>query len=240
MEKILLFDIETSPATALVWGGRKYEVDILKFVKNWEVMSVAWKYLGEKKTYCLTAPECGGKDDKRLVREIHKLLTSADIVVGHNAISFDIKKIRARAVFHGMEPIHELSVIDTKRVAKSHFGFDSNSLDDLGEYLKVGRKMKHEGLELWLKCMKGDKKAWANLKSYNKQDVELLEKVYLKLRPSIPNHPSVALLRDHGPGCPHCGSEDITRNGTRVRFKTIAQRWVCHSCCATFLTARKG
>lgn len=239
MGKVLLFDIEVSPATVLVWGGRKYEVDVLKVEDNWQVMSVAWKYLGEKKIYCLTAPECGGKDDRRLVREIHKLLSSADIVIGHNAISFDIKKIKARAVFHGMEPIHELSVIDTKRVAKSHFGFDSNSLDDLGEYLKVGRKVKHEGLDLWLSCMKGDEKAWNKMSAYNKQDVVLLEKVYERLKPHIPNHPSVAKLRDRV-GCPNCGSDDVRRNGTRVVVSSLKQRWVCHGCLATFTTGLRS
>lgn len=237
--KILLFDIETSPATGLFWGGRKYEVDVLKITQHWQILSVAWKYLGEKSVKCLTAPECGGRDDKRLTREIHNLLSKSDIVVGHNAISFDIKKVKTRALYHGMEPIHQLTVIDTKRVAKSNFGFDSNSLDDLGEYLGLGRKMKHQGLDLWLECMKGDQKAWRIMKSYNKRDVELLEKVYERLKPSIHNHPSIAKLLDRV-GCPNCGSEDVRRNGIRVTHMQRKQRWVCHECCATYTTWIRG
>jgi len=87
--------------------------------------------------------------------------------------------------------------------------------------------------------MKGDSAAWRTMKKYNIQDVELLEKVYLKLRPSIPNHPSVAKLRDRV-GCPNCGSDDVRRNGTRVVVSSLKQRWVCHGCLATFTTGLRS
>jgi hypothetical protein len=37
--------------------------------------------------------------------------------------------------------------------AKKYLRLPSYSLDDMGDYLGLGRKMHHDGFELWKKCM---------------------------------------------------------------------------------------
>ena len=51
--------------------------------------------------------------------------------------------------------------------------------------------------------------------AYNIKDVEILEKVYLKLRPWIKNHPNISLyLENEDETCPHCGSINVADTGT--------------------------
>jgi len=49
------------------------------------------------------------------------------------------------------------------------------------------------------------------MQEYNVGDTILLEKIYLKLRPWIRNHPNIGLYIDSNETvCPNCGSENIT------------------------------
>jgi hypothetical protein len=61
---------------------------------------------------------------------------------------------------------------------------------------------------LWLDVLKGNKQAVRDMLKYNKQDVELLEAVFEKLRPYIKT-----TVTDRG-NCTNCGSTKLKRNGT--------------------------
>lgn len=230
--RILLFDIETSPNLAYVWG--KYEQDVIAYKKEWQLLSVAWKWIGEK-TQSLCLGDLGAKDDKLLTKKVWELFQDADIIIAHNGDKFDIKKCRARFIFHKMKPTKRLVTIDTRKVAKSHFAFNSNSLDDLGAHLGVGRKVKHEGITLWLKCMANDTAAWRRMKKYNEQDVELLYRVYLAMKPWITNHPSLAALKERK-GCPNCGSDRVMKKGVRANHTRLRQQMLCKDCHSWYLT----
>ena len=52
--KILIYDLETSPNQGYTWG--KYEQNVIQFTKEWELLSFAYKWLGEKKVKCLARP----------------------------------------------------------------------------------------------------------------------------------------------------------------------------------------
>jgi hypothetical protein len=122
-------------------------------------------------------------------------------------------------------------MIDTLKEAKAHFAFTSNKLDSLGELLGCGRKVEHEGFELWRKCMNGDLKAWKNMCKYNEQDVILLEKVYLKLRPFMKNHPNVNLDGKVSKcKCPACGSSNLIKRGYAYTNASKFARLRCKDC----------
>lgn len=227
--KILLFDIETSPNIGMSWGG-KWEVNILHFIKEWQIISIAWKWLGEK-VNSLTLHESG--TEKKLCSTLHGILAQSDVVIAHNGDSFDLKKANARFLFHKLPPLKPVISIDTKKVAKKYFSFNSNSLDDLGIHLGVGRKVKDEGIDMWLRCMNGDKSAWKKMKEYNEQDVVLLEKVYEKLKPWIQNHPNISLINNKE-GCPNCGHSEFLSNGIRYTQTRKYRRLTCKSCFAHF------
>jgi hypothetical protein len=227
--KTVIFDIETSPNLGYVWG--KWEQNVIENVKDWRVLSFSYKVLGENKTYAYGLCDFPGykkdkDDDTKLVKKLHEVLSDADVVVAHNGDEFDIKKANARFLAAGLTPPTPYKSIDTKKVAKKYFKFDSNKLDELGRYLGIGRKLQTGGFDLWKGCMYGDMKAWTLMKKYNKQDVDLLEKVYLRLRPWITNFPT---FENRGV-CRNCGSTRLQSRGHRYTISNKIQRLQCSGC----------
>jgi len=229
--KILLLDLETSPNLAYVWG--KYEQDVIEFEREWSIICYSAKWLdGSQKTRCLAdykGYNGNYMDDGKLVRDLWNLCSEADIIVAHNGDSFDIKKMNARFTYHGLTPPTPYKTVDTKKVAKKYFAFNSNSLNDLGKHLGLGKKVETGGFELWLGCMRGDAQAWKKMKKYNKQDVLLLEKVYLRLRPWMVTHPNAGMYTDKLV-CPRCGSGRIQSRGLYKNKTTEYKRTYCSDC----------
>jgi hypothetical protein len=231
--KILLFDIETAPNLGYYFELYK-EGNILDNVKSWYMLSYSAKWLGEKgivtKTLPMYSPWKKDKtDDSALVKSLWQLFDEADVLVGHNSNQFDIKKMNALFIKHGMNPPSPYAQVDTKVEAKKHFRFDSNKLDDLGKYLGVGRKLKHQGMELWFDCMAGKKEAWKIMADYNEQDVLLLERVYMRLLPWMKNHPNRNVYNDIN-CCPKCGGKKIIARGFSYSKTGKTQRYQCKDC----------
>ena len=234
--KICLLDIETSPLISYLWGT--YQQNSLKILEPSKIISVAWKYLGEDAVYCKSIQDYKGYkkgqiEDKALIQEVWKVLDEADIVIAHHGDAFDIKKLNSRFVYHGMSAPSHYQTIDTKKSASRFFKFDSNSLNNLGEYLGEGKKVENGGFGLWLRCIAGDKQAWEDMKTYNVQDVVLLEKIYLRLRPFIANHPDLTLVSPTEKGsvkCSSCLSTDVSKRGFSHTKTGRKQRFQCNSC----------
>jgi DNA polymerase elongation subunit (family B) len=222
--KVLLFDLETFPNIAYVWG--KWEQDVIKFQREWELASFAYKWLGESEVHCMSRRNL---TEKQLVKNLLDLFNSADVLIAHNGDQFDIKKSRAKFIQFGFKPPAINKSIDTKKIAKSQFAFNSNSLNDLGETLGLGKKVETGGFDLWLRCMNNEKAAWGLMEKYNKQDVILLEKVYYKFRSWMPNHPNLAVLEDRA-GCATCASTRIQYRGFTPTPKNKKRRYVCLDC----------
>lgn len=230
--KILFLDIETAPCLGWTWG--MYEQNVIDLQTSWYMLCFAAKWADEKtvKTYSLPDYSTFKKDredDSALIKKLHELLDQADIVVAHNGDRFDLKKTNARFIYHGLKPPSPYKTIDTLKIARRHFAFVSNRLNDLGKYLGVGKKLPHTGFHLWKGCMQGDKKSWSMMKRYNAQDVTLLERVYLRLRPWASSHPDLSAYSHHE-GCPTCESKRIQRRGVNVARKSIKPRFQCVDC----------
>ncbi len=225
--KVLFYDIETSPNLAWVWG--KWEQNVIAYDKEWEILCFAWKWAGEKAVQTAVKK---GKDDRSVVKALWKLFDEADVVIAHNGDKFDQRKATARFIKYNMKPPSPVVSVDTKKVAKRYAAFNSNSLDDLGEHLGLGRKVKHEGFTLWLGCMANKAASWKSMLTYNRQDVVLLEKVYLRLRPWIKNHPNLAYLKGWSKGCPNCGSKSLISHGFRTTKESKFRRLRCKDCFA--------
>ena len=225
--KILLFDIETAPLIAYTWK-LYYEVQSMDFVKDdWYILCWAAKWLGEKEV--MSAGVYGKKRcDKKVVKPLWKLFNEADIVIAHNAVKFDCKKANARFIANGLKPPSPPKVIDTLKIARKHFAFTSNRLNDLGIFLDVGKKVPTGGFQLWKDCMAGQRKAWDTMVKYCKGDVLLLEKVYEKLRPYASTHPSMGVY-DGTQRC-NCGSMNFQKRGFEVTKRCKYQRLQCQDC----------
>ncbi len=241
--RCLIYDIETAPIIGTVWG--KYEQNLIWTIQDWYILGFSWRWLGEKKktqscfmhTYKLYKKD--PSSDYEVVKKLHELFNEADIIVAHNGNSFDQKKAQARMIIHGFDPPSPYQQIDTKLVAKRSFNFTSNKLDDLGTYFGYGNKMKTDK-DLWRKCMAGDLKAWSYMQRYCDRDVELLEKIYLKMRPWDKQHPNMANIEGRPKTCPKCLSDKGMQGSGNIYTKTgVFQRFQCKSC-GSYSRLRKG
>lgn len=170
-----MLDIETSPLTSYTWG--LWEQNVIKKIKSSTILSVAYQWLG-KKTKVIA---CDTLTEQQLLKKLWKLLDEADVVVAHNGDAFDVKKINTRFITHKFDPPSPYWTVDTKKQAKKIAAFDSNSLNNLGIDLGEGEKIKHRGFDMWEGCMAGVRQDWRDMKRYNKQDVDLLARVFKRL-----------------------------------------------------------
>lgn len=233
--KILLLDLESAPNTAHVWGLWKQNISISQLMSSSYVLCFAAKWLGEPQVFYYSVKKNGAK---RMLKAAHKLLSEADAVVHFNGTKFDIPTLNKEFLLHGLTPPATFQQIDLLKTARSRFRFPSNKLDYLAQVLGLGKKFKHAGHELWVKCMAGDEEAWTEMEAYNKQDVLLLEAVYNKLLPWITNHPSHALFNGVD-SCSNCGSSSLHRRGYAFTAGMKYQRYQCQDC-GTWMRSKKS
>lgn len=232
--KILHLDIETSYLIGAVWG--MWEQNVATTIQDPYILGFgyAWNHLEGVYWVGMSDFALYKKDhtsDKLVVKELHRLLNEADVVVAHNGKAFDVKKIQGRFLFHRFSPPSSFKVVDTKLVAKQ-FGYPSNKLDELGRVLLGERKVKHDGIDLWTRCMakKVDTEAWKQMETYCKQDVVLLKKLYNLMLPWITNHPNWNVYSDMPPSCTNCGSGLIVKDGQDYTRTTVVQQYRCKRC----------
>jgi DNA-directed RNA polymerase subunit RPC12/RpoP/DNA polymerase elongation subunit (family B) len=231
--RILFFDIETFPNLSYVWG--KYEQNTIAVKRHWYMLCFAYQWQDEKKVhFCSIRDFKEYKKDRYndfgLIKKLHSLFDEADVVIAHNGKYFDVRKANARFIKHGLTPPSPYLVVDTKQVAKTYFMFDSNKLDDLGDYLGVGCKVPHTGFELWLGCENNNKKMWKTMEKYNIGDIALLRRCYDRMLPYMTNHPNMGLLKGLVVACPNCGSGNMQRRGFGFNRVSKYQRYQCMSC----------
>lgn len=171
------------------------------------------------------------ENDRAIVQDLWQILNDADVIIAHNGDKFDIPKINARLVAHELPPPKPFQTVDTCKLARKYFRFDSNKLDDIAHYLGLGRKLP-TNFALWRGCMQGDEAAWKQMKQYNRQDIILLEKVYFKLRAWANNHPNV---NQGEQACPKCGSKHTVKQGYKYTLLRKKQQYQCRACHGWFL-----
>lgn len=229
--KILILDIETSPMKAWVWNRWKENIYLDQTIQEWFMLSWSGKWLGEENTFgdVLTSKEVLEENDYRLLVSLHTILDKADIVIAHNGNKFDIPKINTRFILNGLTPPTPYKQIDTYNIVKKQFGFSTNSLDALATFFNIENKDPHD-FQLWKACMEGDKEALSRLFKYNTKDILILEKIYLKLRPWVKNHPNINVITDSRiPCCTHCGSSNIERE-VNSSYSTQAFKYSVYRC----------
>lgn len=234
--KILFYDIETAPITSYVWGLFDQNIGLNQVVEDWFILSFAAKYQGSDVFhYFDQRSETPIQNDEKLLKSIHKVLSDADVLVGHNSVKFDFKKLNARFIKHGLCPLNNFIHIDTLKIARKHFSFTSNKLSYLAEYLNCDSKKsehkKFSGMNLWIECLKGNQEAFQEMEDYNKMDVEVLEQVYNKLAPWEPTINFQAFY--FGTIC-SCGHTKFFKDGFRYTRQGKFQIFRCHNCSKTF------
>ena len=228
MTNILLLDIETAPNLGYFWRIWKENIGTNQIVNNGHVLSWAAKWLGNRDMMF----GARWKDGERpMLARVHHLLNEADIVVHYNGKSFDIPTLNKEFILHDFPPPAPYKQVDLLLVVRDTFAFVSNKLDYVSKTLGMGEKVRHPGFELWVKTMNGDAVAQRQMERYNRRDVVLLERLYLRLRPWIKNHPNVNY---EATACPNCGSKNFQRRGTAIATLLRYQRYQCQNCATWF------
>ena len=233
--KILLYDLEVSPE--LFWGyPPRWQTFAIKVEQRQKLMSFSYKWLGEKKIYHknlsqMNTYEVDHQNDKLLSLELHKVMSEADVIIGHNSVSFDDRIANMFFVANGIEPLPPHKVIDTKRMAKQNFRYGSNKLDDLAEFFGVKGKSDVKHSDMWYECfVEKNMKMWKLMEKYNNQDVQITEEIYLLMRPFMRNHPSVSRITGEWDSCPRCGSYNYRVKAYRTTNTSRYCQYFCNDC----------
>jgi hypothetical protein len=235
---ILFLDIETTPGLADVWGMWNQNVGLSQLREAPGLLCFSAKFSDEENVDFISDHQHGRE---LMVKAAHYALDQADVVVTWNGRRFDIPHLNREFLEMGMTPPSPYRQVDLYQTAKRVFKFPSNKLDYVSKALGFAGKVRHEGHELWVKCMDGDEDAWRRMEEYNRQDVILLEQLYGRMLPWIPSHPSRAIDGDQTT-CPKCGSSYyMQRRGYAVTAQSRYQRYQCQNCGAwSRSTKREG
>lgn len=230
--KILAFDIETSPLLVYSWGLGEQRITLDQLYKDWCVLSYAAKWVGEKKIFYRDQRNSKRVfNDKKLLKELWKLLNDADLVLTQNGKKFDSKKVNARFVKHGMKPPAPYRHIDTLQISRKNFAFTSNKLAyTTSELNKKYKKLDHgkfPGLTLWRECLSGNKAAWDEMKKYNIHDVLALEELYFTLQPWHGSQEHSLFTEEKKCAC---GSVQFQLRGFAITGSGKYRRYQCKKC----------
>lgn len=229
--KRLYFDIETSPNVGFFWtAGFKLNIGPDSIIKERAIICICYKWEDDKVTHSLQWD--AKQNDKKMLQEFIKVANEATELVGHNGDRFDLSWIRTRCLFHKIDMFPTYVTIDTLKIARSKFKFNSNKLNYIAQFLGIGEKIKTE-YDLWKNItLYKDKSAMDKMVKYCKMDVILLEKVYKELSNHIApkTHYGVLFGGDRG-SCPECGSDDIIRKGVRTTATGVKKvQYQCKTC----------
>ncbi len=230
--KILLLDIETAPNVAHVWRFFKENIGANQVLEHSSMLSYAAKWIGTDKVFYQDTQH---QNEKNMLKSVNKLLDQADCVVAHNGRGFDMPKIRGRSLTYNLPLPSPYKEIDTYLIARREFGFDSNSLEYIAKVMgcknQKKRHNKFPGHEMWVECLKNNPEAWAEMKKYNIGDIDVLEEVYLMVRPYARNHPNFGVfLESDKRVCPKCGSENVHKDGFAYTMVGKYQQYECGDC----------
>jgi len=126
-------------------------------------------------------------DDKELVADLLAHLRQFTVLIGHNAVQFDIPFIQTRALIHGLDPLHTgTKIIDPVKMARLRTKFHSNRLDAIIRALGTPTQKTPLDLKVWGKAYgDGDVRALDAIVKHCKQDVDALAEITAKLRPML-------------------------------------------------------
>ncbi len=229
--KISFVDVETSLKKSQHFQTRKVTIPWDCVEEDTKILTWAAKdlYTGE-----IEHDSChyhaGNKrsitTDLQVTKSLLKHLNKCDIVVWHYGNGFDHPIIKSRQMQLGLKAPKPFKSVDTL-VGAAGIGFTSKKLDALGHYLGVGRKVPHSGLQLWKDYQRGVKEAQEKMVEYNIGDVDLLKDVYLKLLPTMMNHPNLSVMLEERV-CSQCGQPDIKE--TKGQYMYYSKKYALHEC----------
>lgn len=178
------------------------------------------------------------RNDVYVTKQLYNVIKDADLIIGHNSDSFDLKKLNYKFKKHGLPAIDMPPTVDTLKASRKYFRSSSNSLYYLAK--EFGVSMKDElPAGVMHKADEGDIKSLKRLMRYNKRDIKAGAEVYFAMLPFIKNHPDIRKIMgmvekpselNNLKVCATCGSANVRKNGTRVTKTGRFQAYHCGDC----------
>ena len=229
--KRLFFDIEVSPNIGVFWeAGFKKNISPESIIKERAIICICYKWEDDEIVQSLHWD--GKQSDKKMLQKFINVANQSDELIGHNGDKFDLAWIRTRCLYHRIDMFPKYVTIDTLKVSRSKFKFNSNKLDYIAKYLNIGGKT-HTEFSMWTDILiNKDKEQLTRMIEYCKNDVEILEKVYKELRNHIePKTHFGMIFGTSKMECPECGSDEYTMEGKIYHAGgSCRQRYKCKTC----------
>ena len=121
--------------------------------------------------------------DKQLVQDCIDDIYRFDKILTYYGTRFDVPFIRSRALYWGIA-FPEYATVNHKDVyymARSKLCIHSNRLEVATRFLGIKGKTHIEN-EYWIRAMQGDEKSLEYIWVHNKKDVEILQRLYERLK----------------------------------------------------------
>jgi hypothetical protein len=227
--RILILDVErVSGITQQQWWDRgdlknRY-IHHETVIREPRTTIVCAKWYDREEVIRLAEWDQGGR--RTFLREVHALLSAADIVVGHNMDNADAPWLRGDLFFPKIGhkhrpkllPLPPFKTVDTLKVARSFkTGVQFKSLNALCEILGIPAKTDVYDREAMNRAVAGSVEDRERLVEYCAGDVIATQGLYDTLRPHIKNHPALFVDgQSRLDTCRACGSET----------KPIAKRFI--------------
>ena len=227
--KRLFFDIETSFEIGKFWRPSfKAVIRHSDVLIESAIICISYKWEGQKKVHSLQWNEgC----DKELLEQFMQVALQADEIIGHNGDNFDVKIVRTRCLFNGVECPPKFDTLDTLKKARKFFKFDSNTLEYISKRLTGEGKTPMEYEDWNLICLplipkhlgfdvelpKTYYKALKKMVKYCEVDVLKLEEVFHHIQPYIEHNHHAGVKGGYGRySCPKCGNDSPLHNAMRM------------------------
>lgn len=218
-----LWDTEWSPAISYTWSGRPDYLPNEMLLEDPRLLCFGVKYLG-KRTEVVDERE--GRLE--MLTRLRDWLDSVDLLISYNGKSFDTKKVNSEFMKEGLTPPSPYKEIDLYREVRRNATFYSGKLGFVADRLVGASKVDTGGFALWAAVLQGDEKAWNKMRRYQKQDVDLLEKLFEVLKPWIRMpHP---VTNKGGLACRNCGGSHLQSRGVQRTLQGEYPRYQCVTC----------
>lgn len=192
---------------------------------------LAYRWYGEEKIHFLAEWQPGGWE--QMHREVWNVYDRAQIVVGHNVVNFDSKKLLGGWAQLGLGEPSPWKSADTLTYAR-RLGYESNTLGALCDRFGIPSKKGHYDADVARAAADGDAEAQAIITDYNCGDVEASTWLYDRLRGHMPGHPHVMVPGEDGDTlrCNQCRSTNLERTGIRLANRIAYTLYRCRDCSA--------
>lgn len=233
--KILIYDLETSRALFKAWWTGKTYLGTDKLVREPQIISVAWKWLGEDEVHALDWG-VSKKNDEALVRKFAEVFNQADLVIGQNNDKFDNRWLFGRAMKYNIDIDTSMRSFDIMKQCKKYFRIPGYSMGFMTKFMGVQTKLEHDGIRMWDAIEDGPlneaREYLFKMLEYNRQDIVATEEMYFRLQKYLGHSIHLGVLAGGSKAdCPRCGSKHVHKfKTTFTPAGTIQHKMKCEKC----------